>query len=129
VNEIFESRGVEGFSGSVALVRQLRAAGPWTGVVTSSGNCEVVLAAAKIQDLFEVSVLADEIPGEERAQAQAGRLVDGQRIARSRPLSLGSENGSYVKFPGEIGLRALLGRHRWTSRHPPTGSSRGRSSC
>jgi beta-phosphoglucomutase family hydrolase len=56
VNEIFESRGVEAFSGSVALVRQLRAAGLRTAVVTSSGNCEVVLAAAKIQDLFEVKV-------------------------------------------------------------------------
>jgi beta-phosphoglucomutase family hydrolase len=59
VNEIFESRGVEAFPGSVALVRQLRAAGLRTGVVTSSGNCEAVLAAAKIQDLFEVKVDGD----------------------------------------------------------------------
>ena len=59
VNEIFELRGVEAFPGSVALVRQLRAAGLRTGVVTSSGNCEVVLVAAKIQDLFEVKVDAD----------------------------------------------------------------------
>jgi beta-phosphoglucomutase family hydrolase len=59
VNEIFESRGVEAFPGSVALVRQLRAAGLRTGVVTSSGNCEAVLVAAKIQDLFEVKVDAD----------------------------------------------------------------------
>jgi beta-phosphoglucomutase family hydrolase len=59
VNELFESRGVEAFPGSVALVRQLRTAGLRTGVVTSSGNCEAVLAAAKIQDLFEVKVDAD----------------------------------------------------------------------
>jgi beta-phosphoglucomutase family hydrolase len=59
VNEIFESRGVEAFPGSVALVRQLRAAGLRTGVVTSSGNCESVLAAAKIQDLFDVKVDGD----------------------------------------------------------------------
>jgi beta-phosphoglucomutase family hydrolase len=59
VNELFEARGIEAFPGSVALVRQLRAAGLRTGVVTSSGNCEVVLAAAKIQDLFEVKVDAD----------------------------------------------------------------------
>ncbi len=59
VNEIFESRGVEAFPGSVALVRQLRAAGIRTGVVTSSGNCDVVLAAAQIQELFEVKVDGD----------------------------------------------------------------------
>jgi len=59
VKEIFESRGVEAFPGSVALVRQLRAAGLRTAVVTSSGNCDVVLAAAKIQDLFDVKVDGD----------------------------------------------------------------------
>jgi HAD superfamily hydrolase (TIGR01509 family) len=59
VNELFASRGVEAFPGSVALVRQLRAAGLRTGVVTSSGNCEAVLVAAKIQDLFEVKIDAD----------------------------------------------------------------------
>jgi len=59
VNELFTSRGVEAFAGSVALVHQLRRARIHTGVVTSSGNCEAVLAAAKIQDLFDVKVDGD----------------------------------------------------------------------
>jgi beta-phosphoglucomutase family hydrolase len=47
---------VESYPGSVALVRRLREQGIRTGVVSSSNNCEQVLRAAGILDLFEVRV-------------------------------------------------------------------------
>jgi beta-phosphoglucomutase family hydrolase len=47
---------VESYPGSVALVRWLRQQGIRTAVVSSSNNCEQVLRAAGIFDLFEVRV-------------------------------------------------------------------------
>ncbi len=47
---------VEPYPGSVALIRWLRAQGIRTAVVSSSNNCEQVLRAAGIFDLFEVRV-------------------------------------------------------------------------
>jgi beta-phosphoglucomutase family hydrolase len=47
---------VEPYPGSVALVRWLRQQGIRTAVVSSSNNCEQVLRAAGILDLFEVRV-------------------------------------------------------------------------
>jgi len=47
---------VEAYPGSVALVRRLREQGIRTAVVSSSNNCEEVLRAAGILDLFEARV-------------------------------------------------------------------------
>src|SRR5262245_4960333 len=47
---------VEPYPGSVALVRSLREQGIRTAVVSSSNNCEQVLRAAGILDLFEARV-------------------------------------------------------------------------
>jgi beta-phosphoglucomutase family hydrolase len=47
---------VESYPGSVALVRRLREQGIRTAVVSSSNNCEEVLRAAGILDLFEARV-------------------------------------------------------------------------
>jgi beta-phosphoglucomutase family hydrolase len=47
---------VESYPGSVAVVRRLREQGIRTGVVSSSNNCENVLLAVGILDLFEVRV-------------------------------------------------------------------------
>src|SRR6516164_7128470 len=47
---------VESYPGSVALVRWLREQDLCTAVVSSSNNCEQVLRAAGILDLFEVRV-------------------------------------------------------------------------
>ena len=55
-NEVLRSRGVEVFESSVALVQKLRARGRHVAVVTSSKNCDAVLQAAGIQNLFEVRV-------------------------------------------------------------------------
>ena len=55
-NEILRLRGAKVFESSVALVQKLRARGKRVGVVTSSKNCDAVLQAAGIQNLFEVRV-------------------------------------------------------------------------
>ena len=47
---------VEPYPGSVSLVRRLRQQSIRTGVVSSSNNCEQVLRAAGILDLFEARV-------------------------------------------------------------------------
>ena len=50
------SDGVEAYEGSVRYVRAVRAAGLRRAVVSSSANCRDVLAAAHIEDLFEVRI-------------------------------------------------------------------------
>ncbi len=55
-NEVLGLRGVEVFESSVALVRELRTRGRRVAVVTSSKNCDAVLQAAGIQNIFEVRV-------------------------------------------------------------------------
>lgn len=59
VNRLFREEGVEPFEGSVALLRRVRELGLETAVVTSSNNCDAVLSAAKIQDLFAAKVDGD----------------------------------------------------------------------
>lgn len=56
VKAAIERGEVEPYPGSVALVRWLREQGIRTAVVSSSNNCEQVLRAAGILDLFEVRV-------------------------------------------------------------------------
>ncbi len=56
VQETINQRGVESYAGSIALVRQLRKLGIHTAVVSSSANCEQVLRAAGILELFDVRI-------------------------------------------------------------------------
>jgi len=63
VLELIEKDGVEPYAGSVAFVEAARAAGLRRAVVSSSANCQAVLAAAGIEDLFEERIdgrVADE---------------------------------------------------------------------
>lgn len=53
VNKAIASGMVEAYEGSVALVRQLLREGIKTAVVSSSHNCEAVLEAVGIADLFD----------------------------------------------------------------------------
>jgi len=55
-NEVLRSWGVQVFGSSVALIRGLRSMGRHVAVVTSSKNCDAVLEAAGIQDLFDARV-------------------------------------------------------------------------
>jgi len=56
VKEALESGGVEAYEGSVTFVRHLRSQGIKTAVVSASSNCEAILKAAGIADLFDVRV-------------------------------------------------------------------------
>jgi len=55
VNERFAS-GVEAYPGSVAFLKSLRPSGIKTAIVTSSQNCQTVLQAAGVGDLFDARV-------------------------------------------------------------------------
>jgi beta-phosphoglucomutase family hydrolase len=55
-NEVLRLRGVQVFESSVALIQGLRSMGRRIAIVTSSKNCDAVLEAAGIQDLFDARV-------------------------------------------------------------------------
>jgi beta-phosphoglucomutase family hydrolase len=55
-NEVLRFQGVEVFRSSVTLIRELRTMDRRIAVVTSSKNCDAVLKAAGIQDLFDARV-------------------------------------------------------------------------
>lgn len=56
VHKQIEAGRVQSFPGSVEFLRLVRARGFRTAVVTSSRNCTLVLAAAKIDGLFDTQV-------------------------------------------------------------------------
>jgi beta-phosphoglucomutase family hydrolase len=63
VLELIKRDGVEAYEGSVRFVRLAAAAGYRRAVVSSSANCQDVLRAAGIEDLFEAridGIVADE---------------------------------------------------------------------
>nr|WP_203644047.1 beta-phosphoglucomutase family hydrolase [Streptomyces sp. SID14478] len=53
---LIRERGVEAYPGSVRYVRAVRSAALRRAVVSSSANCQDVLVAADIADLFEVRI-------------------------------------------------------------------------
>jgi beta-phosphoglucomutase family hydrolase len=59
VNELLASTSVEAYAGTVAFLKYLRQIGIKTAVVTSSQNCQAVLRAAKVDDLFDARVDGD----------------------------------------------------------------------
>ena len=56
VQRLIRENGVEAYEGSVRYVRAARDAGLRRAVVSSSANCREILAAAGIEDLFEVRI-------------------------------------------------------------------------
>lgn len=63
-----EQGGVEAYQGSVRFVHAARAAGLPCGVVSSSANCQSVLAAVGIEHLFQAridgkTIVRDHLPG------------------------------------------------------------------
>jgi beta-phosphoglucomutase family hydrolase len=64
VLEVIERSGVEVYEGSVRFVEAVRDAGLRRAVVSASKNCQAVLAAAGIEDQFEVRI--DGIAADER---------------------------------------------------------------
>lgn len=56
IGELLDTDGVDVFEESIAWLRQLRRRGFSTAVVSASKNCERVLGAAGIEDLFDTRV-------------------------------------------------------------------------
>lgn len=54
--ELVETEGVEVFDTSVALVKELKAAGKGVGVASSSRNCRLILEKTGLIDLFDAMV-------------------------------------------------------------------------
>ncbi len=75
--------GVETFDGNIAVVRDLRAVGVATAVVSASENTRAVLASAGIADLFDVCIDGIEVESRHLAgkpapdsYLEAARLLD-----------------------------------------------------
>lgn len=105
--------GVEAYSTSVALVKELQRQGIATALISASRNVSEVLAAAKLSDLFPVivdGVVADElgIPGKPdpavflEAAARLGALPD--RSAIVEDAQSGAEAGRAGRFQEVIGV-------------------------
>jgi len=67
VNEHLASAGAEAYPGTVAFIMYLRRMGIKTAVVTSSQNCQEVLHAANVEDLFDARVDGDVLEGQHLA--------------------------------------------------------------
>jgi beta-phosphoglucomutase family hydrolase len=84
VNKMIAEEGVEPYPGSVKLIRQLRSRGFKLAVVTSSQNCDVVLKAAKIDDLFHTRVDGNML----RARHLAGKPAPDSYLAGAELLGV-----------------------------------------
>ena len=56
INQVIEQDGVEVYEGTLSFAQQVRDGGMKLAVVTSSQNCDAVLQAAHIQNLFDAKV-------------------------------------------------------------------------
>jgi len=54
--EVLETKGVEIYTSTVSLIKDLKARGIRIGVASSSKNCRFVLQSANLEDLFETRV-------------------------------------------------------------------------
>ena len=54
--KVLERDGVETYSSTITLIKDLKSKGIKVGVASSSKNCQFVLQSAKIEDLFETRV-------------------------------------------------------------------------
>ncbi|WP_052738961.1 trehalose-phosphatase [Pontibacter korlensis] len=54
--ELLQQDGVEVYFDTVAFIREMRAEGMRTAVISASKNCKAILAAAGLEELFEVRV-------------------------------------------------------------------------
>jgi alpha,alpha-trehalase len=93
LNDVIESEGVDVYEGSVAWAHQLHEAGIKTAVVSSSKNCETILRAAGIEDLFELR-----IDGVVAAQLQiAGKPAPDTFLEAARRLEVEPERTVVVE--------------------------------
>ncbi|MPZ72369.1 MAG: beta-phosphoglucomutase family hydrolase [Nitriliruptorales bacterium] len=116
VNDIIRRDGVEVYDGSLALLHQVRDQGIKTAVVSSSRNCQTILRAAGITDLFDVrvdGVVAAELglpgkPAPDTFLAAAERLgVPPQRSVVVEDALSGVEAGRNGGFGLVIGVNRV----------------------
>jgi beta-phosphoglucomutase family hydrolase len=125
VNRAIAEVGVEPYAGTVQFIHQLRRDGFKIAVVTASQNCDAVLRAAKLDDLFEVRVDGNVI----QAQRLAGKPAPDTFLIAARLLGVepvrtvviedaisGVEAGSNGKFGLVIGV-ARKGNTEELKRH------------
>jgi beta-phosphoglucomutase family hydrolase len=125
VNRAIAEVGVEPYAGTVQFIHQLRRDGFKIAVVTSSQNCDAVLRAAKLDDLFEVRVDGNLI----QARRLAGKPAPDTFLIAAKQLGAepirtvviedaisGVEAGSNGKFGLVIGV-ARKGNAEELKRH------------
>jgi beta-phosphoglucomutase family hydrolase len=125
VNRAIAEVGVEPYAGTVQFIHQLRRDGFKIAVVTASQNCDAVLRAAKLDDLFEVRVDGNVI----QAQRLAGKPAPDTFLIAAKLLGVepirtvviedaisGVEAGSNGKFGLVIGV-ARKGNTEELKRH------------
>ena len=81
-NDLLQTQGVERYEGSVRYVQAARAAGLRTAVVTSSANCDAVLAAADMTDLFDTTFDGNDL----NKQKLLGKPAPDSYLAAARAL-------------------------------------------
>lgn len=113
VQEIIRTRGVEVYAGSIRFVEAVRDAGYRRAVVSASKNCQAVLAAAGIEELFEAridGIVAAErgLPGKPAPDtflAAAEALgIDPDRCAVFEDAVAGVEAGRAGNFGWVVGV-------------------------
>jgi len=125
VNRAIAEVGVEPYAGTVQFIHQVRRDGFKIAVVTASQNCDAVLTAAKLDDLFEVRVDGNVI----QAQRLAGKPAPDTFLIAAKLLGVepirtvviedaisGVEAGSNGKFGLVIGV-ARKGNTEELKRH------------
>ena len=93
VVDLIEERGVETYASSVRWLRDLRDAGVKTAVVSASKNCQTVLRAAGIADLFDYRV--DGVVAVERKLA--GKPAPDPFLEAARGLGVAPERSVVVE--------------------------------
>jgi len=93
VNERLATSGAEAYPGTVAYIMYLRRMGIKTAVVTSSQNCEEVLRAAKVEDLFDARVDGNVLA----AQRLAGKPAPDSFLKAAEMLHVNPQNAVVVE--------------------------------
>lgn len=83
-NALLQTNGVERYEGSVRYVNAARAAGLRTAVVTSSANCDAVLASANMTDLFDTTFDGNDL----NAQKLLGKPAPDSYLAAAHALGV-----------------------------------------
>jgi beta-phosphoglucomutase family hydrolase len=118
--QLLDKHGPQVFDGSVAYVHAARAAGLKCAVVTSSANCDAILAAAGIPDLFDATVDGHDVaeqhlhgkPAPDSYLAGAKAVgVSAEHAAVYEDALSGVEAGRAGRFGAVVGVDRIGGEH------------------